>query len=371
MKYLSPAALVTTVCLLPLVAPARAQAPAAKPAPAAAAPARTYLTVGDPAPALKPAKWIKGTPVTAFAPGQVYVVEFWATWCGPCKENIPHLTEMAKKYAERGVTVIGASIWEEAKDDGTDALTRVADFVKQQGPKMDYVVAADGADNAIADAWMEPAGEKGIPCAFLVGRDGKIAWIGHPARMEAVLNALLDGKHNVAAEREKRELSVGVLRPIDEAVAAKNHPAVVKHVEAALAKKPDLLPSLAYPYLIALYHSDLPKGRKVTHDILKESDHAPGAYQMIGSIAATQVDLSPEARRFGIEILDEAIRRWPKEFMYRAIKADALFHSGDTAGALTLARGALADAESAPTPSAQVLTLIKKNIARYEAAKKP
>ena len=40
---------------------------------------RTYLNVGDPAPALRPARWLKGTPTASFAPGRVYVVEFWAT----------------------------------------------------------------------------------------------------------------------------------------------------------------------------------------------------------------------------------------------------------------------------------------------------
>jgi thiol-disulfide isomerase/thioredoxin len=63
-------------------------------------------------PPLKVAKWIKGKPVQRFEPGKVYVVEFWATWCGPCRRSIPHLTELAKKFKGK-VTFIGVSIWGE------------------------------------------------------------------------------------------------------------------------------------------------------------------------------------------------------------------------------------------------------------------
>jgi thiol-disulfide isomerase/thioredoxin len=69
------------------------------------------LKLGDPAPALKVSKFVKGSPVTKFEPGKFYVVEFWATWCGPCKTSIPHLTEMAKKYKD--VQFVGVSVWEE------------------------------------------------------------------------------------------------------------------------------------------------------------------------------------------------------------------------------------------------------------------
>ncbi|MCX6345732.1 MAG: TlpA disulfide reductase family protein, partial [Armatimonadetes bacterium] len=79
----------------------------------AVTPTPAKLEVGSVPPPLKVFKWVKGKPVTKFEKGKIYVVEFWATWCPPCRTSIPHVTELAKKYAGK-ITFIGVSIWDSA-----------------------------------------------------------------------------------------------------------------------------------------------------------------------------------------------------------------------------------------------------------------
>lgn len=81
--------------------------------------------VRDPAPPVCVSAFIKGEPITAFQKGQVYVIDFWATWCGPCKEGIPHLTELQKKYGDK-VRILGVSVWEPREKD-------IEPFVKEWG----------------------------------------------------------------------------------------------------------------------------------------------------------------------------------------------------------------------------------------------
>jgi len=146
------------------------------------------LKVGDPAPKLQPTKWLQGSEVAEFAPGKTYVVEFWATWCGPCIVMMPHMAEMQREFKDKGVTFIGYS----AKDPNNSA-EKVAEFVQKRGPKLGYTFAYDD-DRETYDAYMKAAGQNGIPCSYVVDKEGKIAYIGHPMFLGLVVPKVAEGK---------------------------------------------------------------------------------------------------------------------------------------------------------------------------------
>ena len=146
------------------------------------------VKIGDPAPKLQVGKWVQGDAVKEFEKGKVYIVEFWATWCGPCKATIPHLNELHKRYKDKGVVIIGQSIGEEDNND-------VPKYVKQMGDKMTYRVAVDSDDGKMSQTWMAAAGQQSIPTAFIVSKNGEIAWIGLASRLnEKLIDDVLAGK---------------------------------------------------------------------------------------------------------------------------------------------------------------------------------
>ena len=109
--------------------------------------------------------------------GKPLLVEFWATWCPPCRKSIPHLNEIYSKYKAQGLQIVGITDEDEAT---------VKKFQKQI--PMDYNVAINTPGSIY-----EQFGIQAIPTAFLVDKSGKIVWTGHPMELseteiQSVLN---------------------------------------------------------------------------------------------------------------------------------------------------------------------------------------
>lgn len=175
------------------------------------------LTLGSKAPKLELKKFVKGEPVKGFEKGKTYVVEFWATWCGPCRATIPHLTKLQKQYKD--VAFIGVAILEDDPDE-------VEKFVEEMGDNMDYRVAldlipedGDGGDGAMVKNWMEPSGQQGIPAAFIVNGEGQVAWLGHPGEIDEPLDKIVKGTWDLTAEANKLKAIIAERKKMEAAQA--------------------------------------------------------------------------------------------------------------------------------------------------------
>lgn len=156
------------------------------------------LNIGDPAPPLLVSNWLKGEPVKAYEKGKVYVVEFWATWCLPCKAAMPHLSELARKY-EESVRIIGMDIMEKQ----TISLQKIKHFVDSMGVNMNYTVAVQDS-NFMETNWLNAAGEQAIPHSFVVNTEGRLAWIGHPGKLDPILPKILNNTWDIQEALAKR-----------------------------------------------------------------------------------------------------------------------------------------------------------------------
>jgi cytochrome c biogenesis protein CcmG, thiol:disulfide interchange protein DsbE len=114
--------------------------------------------------------------------GKVVIVDFWATWCAPCKEEMPVLERLYQKYKGRGLVVVGVSVDEEAGN--------VAPFIKKM--KVSFPIVHDQG-HKIADRFKPPK----MPSSYIIDRKGIVRYIheGFHAKdaavMEAEINALL------------------------------------------------------------------------------------------------------------------------------------------------------------------------------------
>lgn len=187
------------------------------------------LNVGDPAPPLEDVVWLAGDPAPSYEEGQIYVLDFWATWCGPCIQSMPHLRELQEQYEDEGVHVIGVAIWPRSR--GTTPAQFIANPPNFVG-EITWSIAED-IERQTADAYMKAAGKSGIPTAMVVDRSGKLAWMGHPMALDEPLAQIVSGEFSIEAELLKGE--------IQKSAAARDWEKVVSQIDELI----DLQPSAA------------------------------------------------------------------------------------------------------------------------------
>jgi len=92
--------------------------------------------------------------------GKVVIIDFWATWCPPCRKGIPDLVELKKKYGSKGVEIIGVSVDQETKPD-------VVPFIKEYG--INYPIVYGNTN-----VYQQYGGIRAIPTSFIIDKEGKV-----------------------------------------------------------------------------------------------------------------------------------------------------------------------------------------------------
>ena len=126
----------------------------------------TQLEIGITPPPLKMEEWFNGSGLLGFERGQVYVVEFFASWCGPCRKSIPHLSKLQQEFMDK-LTVLGVAASE--NEPNSEKLKKMISAKKLS---LNYLVGYTNNQETFKQ-WMWGAKNTGLPWAFIIDRKGE------------------------------------------------------------------------------------------------------------------------------------------------------------------------------------------------------
>jgi thiol-disulfide isomerase/thioredoxin len=286
------------------------------------------LKVGDPAPGLSISEWVKGEE-TSIKPGTTYIVEFWATWCPPCRKSIPHLTELKSQYTDEELRIIGVT---------TEESDLVNAFVKKQGRRMGYTVVIDkksGTDRA----WMKAAGQSGIPTAFVVGPEGKVQYIGNPlsSEFDEVVEQVMSGRYN----KKLMDTARSHMAAIERSREMKNWVQYDTLTKEVIDRDPRIFYRLILDRIdvYMLEQHDPVKAYAYVREVIETYPDDPELLSWVGERIATNPQIPDSMRDMDIAL--EAVQAArtngrPNDTRFIASEAEVRFHRGEIDRAVEL-----------------------------------
>ncbi|RVQ46851.1 TlpA family protein disulfide reductase [Sinorhizobium meliloti] len=319
------------------------------------------------APALKVQDWVRGQTLANFQPGKVYIVEFWATWCGPCSSTMPDLMQLQDKYRDSGVEVVAVAADEEAAT-ADEAQAYLDAWLTEKFPKLNFRVGLD-CTGEMNKLWMEASFSSGIPSSFVVDRDSHIAFIGHPTELDDVLPKVLDGSwrsSDQAKAADRKRIAEGreevFLSKIAAAVKMEDWKTALSVVEEGIALMPDSIQlRMAHAHTLLHKMRDMQTGLPVLRQLVRDAidknaeDWLLGAMYQLFNPACDYTDFpSVERLAMGKELSEHILALTGLEdnakASYYRLVAPYYYESGDKARAEELLELALKLVDRLPAP---------------------
>ncbi|MDE2205157.1 MAG: TlpA family protein disulfide reductase [Armatimonadetes bacterium] len=307
------------------------------------------LNIGSQAPAISGVTWLHGGPVTRYVPGHIYVLEFWATWCEPCRQTFPYLAALASRYHGK-LTVVAVDSFERVTPGGASAPALVKRFASGISGGMPYPIAIDGPERTMARQWLLRSGETAIPVAFVVDGRGRLAWVGFPMNVGPVVQAMAAGTWNLAAFARQRNAAnaedaakQSVLTAVAVLVRANKPGPALATLNRGITAHPALAPGFG----LLKFHLMLMAGDPNACNFglkLAESQYAADANTLdqIGTAIVKSRRVKNANYKIAVEIEDQANQLSGRTSCVMLDDlAAARFKAGDAAGAAAAEREAL------------------------------
>lgn len=295
------------------------------------------LGVGDEAPSLVVTQWLNGDDPKGFEKDKVYLLEFWATWCGPCIRAMPHLTELQKEHKGK-LVVIGLT----HKDENGNNKESVTKFVdKNKGARVGYVIGYSDGEKTWKD-YMEAAKKDGIPCSFVVGKDGKIAYIGHPMYLDVVLPKVLAGTWTKADAEATDKMDAALM----EALGQEKPEAMLDKLTAFEKAYPDMaktndLRQMHLSLLMATKKWD--DAKTLAEEFIAASEKSKKAEPAVYATGLANTQANPDKKHFelGVKALETALKFDDKDLGVLVTAVQVYTSTGDKDKAASFAKKAV------------------------------